>query len=148
MSLIQCDHGNAGMLTCYGDIYTHTWGPLYQHGLAWISAWISNDVHSDVWEMKLLTFLQTSTVEKFPPTLYGGYIYIFMLGLKSIHVSKRGPCLHSSFFENSKAKTFEVFHFGGVKNVDCSNHGIIYSINLNMMYGIFYKFFTDFASHS
>ena len=55
----QWDHPEGCVLN--QPVLNYTWGPLYQHGLTLIPAWISNHMHSKVWD-ELSINSQTSTV--------------------------------------------------------------------------------------
>ena len=58
--------------------------------------------------MKLLIHFQTWTVQPFHPTLYWACDYLSMVGLKSTHVSKRGP----DGIRPSKSCEFSIYRIG------------------------------------
>ena len=71
---------------------------FYEHGLTLIPAWISNYMPRNVWDKISYPFLNfnSATVEvkelirNFIPHFTGACDYLYMLGLKLIHVSKQG----------------------------------------------------------
>ena len=67
------------------------WGQFYHNDSAWSQAWISNRKPVKCW-VKLLTHPQTWTVQWISNllSLYNGWNYSSMLGLKLIHVSESG----------------------------------------------------------
>ena len=87
------------------------------------SAWISNYIHCKVWDEITCTFSNFNGKHRwslgmdklFHPTLYNGRNYMSMLGLKLIHVSKKGPginkghsilCYRVWFFGSKAGFTF------------------------------------------
>ena len=79
-----------------------TCGPFYYHGLTLISAWKSNPMSSKVWDEITYPFSNFNDLplkfgngldKLFHSALYNGcnVSYLSMLGLKLIHVSKKGP---------------------------------------------------------
>ena len=75
----------------------HTRGPSYLHRLTLILACIRIYIHYKKWDT--IIHSQTSKVHRwslekdkwFHPTLYWACGYLSMLGLRLIHISKRGP---------------------------------------------------------
>ena len=74
------------------------WGHLYMHGITVISAWISNNIHCKVWSEIKYTFPNfNGAIVKFCElirnfiSIYRTCHYLSTLGMKLIHVCKRGP---------------------------------------------------------
>ena len=78
-------------------------GLCYYHGLTLIPAWISNHMPGKVWDKIAYPFHRT---------LYDGCNYLFMLGIKLIHVSKRGPMsqaqIHHPSIEHKRKAIFPI----------------------------------------
>ena len=74
-----------------------TCSPFYKHGLTLIPAWISNHTPGKVWwnylsipKLQRCNRWTLGMDKQFRHTHYNGCNYLSMLGLKLIHVSKRG----------------------------------------------------------
>ena len=76
-----------------------TRGSFYQHGSTLTPAWISNHIHYKMWDEITYPFPNFNSsgigvwewMNNFIPHVTGHMFYLSMLGLKLIHVSKRGP---------------------------------------------------------
>ena len=100
--------------------------------------------------MKLFVHSQTSTVQplKFHPTLYWACGYLSMLGLKLIHVSKRGPygvlCVvhyKAGLFSSSVLRWWWVFNMasvtGGRYQCIMLNYHFFFKCGRILWYGVF-----------
>ena len=122
-------------------------GPFYQDGLTLITSWIGNYIHYKWWDEIAYPFLNFNGLgmdKYFHPICFWPCNYLSMLGLKLIHVSRRG---HSRFYNDFTSyilafintETLVLF----VSNISPNFKRIIARIYLFDIYAIPHHIFTE-----